>query len=145
MKSCGEFHPNEQTLPQDLALKVHIDSFGQLKYVCGLCFIIPKKVKFIPVFKREDIPKAFSFADAIIGQMRSGLGGAVEREGAFCKKPVLQYANPEIKFLVDSNEISSPFLPQSNDPIVLAKLIDKIVLSKEFRDELILDEYNFVK
>ncbi|MDC0041332.1 glycosyltransferase [Candidatus Nitrosopelagicus sp.] len=105
----------------------------------------PEKVKYIPVFKREDIPKAFCFADAIIGQMRSGLGGAVEREGAFCKKPVLQYANPEIKFLVDSSEINSPFLPQSNDPLVLAKLIDKIVLSKEFRDELVLDEYNFVK
>ncbi|RAP24945.1 hypothetical protein DID73_00130 [Candidatus Marinamargulisbacteria bacterium SCGC AG-343-K17] len=47
VKSCGEFHPNEQTLPQDLALKVHIDSFGQLKYVCGLCCIFSKEVTFI--------------------------------------------------------------------------------------------------
>ena len=106
---------------------------------------IPKKVKLIPIFKREDIPKAYAFVDAVIGQMKNGLGAAVEREAVFCMKPVLQYANPEIKFKIGNNEVSSPFLPHSNNPEVIAELIDKIVTSKEFRENLVDQEFNFVK
>ena len=106
---------------------------------------IPKKVKLIPVFKRDDIPRAYAFADAVIGQMKNGLGAAVEREAAFCKKPVLQYADPEIKFKIDNIEMNSPFLPHCNDPNTLAELMDKIVLSEKFRGELALQEYNFAK
>ena len=105
----------------------------------------PKKVKFIPVFKRDDIPGVYSSADAIIGQMKTGLGGAVEREAAFCKKPVLQYSDPKIKFQIGDKQVTSPFLPQTNDPSTLAELIDKIVESKQFRDELMRKEYEFVK
>ncbi len=106
---------------------------------------IPKKVKLIPIFKREDIPKAYAFVDAVIGQMKNGLGAAVEREAVFCMKPVLQYANPEIKFKIGNNEVSSPFLPHSNDPKVLSQLIDRIVESESFRKQLMEQEYDFIK
>ena len=42
------------------------------------------------------------------------------------------------------NENSS-FLPHSNDPKIIAELIDRIVISKEFREKLAEEEYNFVK
>ena len=107
---------------------------------------LPKKVKLIPVLKREEIPNLYSYADGVIGQMKNGLGAAIEREAAFCHKPVIQFADPEIKFKInDKIEISSPFLPHSNDPQVLADLIDKIVESEEFRKDLAVRELEFVK
>lgn len=106
---------------------------------------MPKQVKLIPMMKREELAKYYAFADAVIGQMRIGIGAAVEREAALCKKPVLQYSNPNMKYIINGKEISEPFLPKSQDPKELANLIDKIVESKEFRDELAEDEYNFVK
>ena len=105
----------------------------------------PTKVKLIPVIKREEIPNVFAFVDGVIGQMRNGLGANVEREAAMCKKPVIQYADPKYKFQIGNEERTSPFLPHTNDPQVIADLIDKIVNSKEFRDELVEKEYNFVK
>ena len=106
---------------------------------------IPDKVKLIPIFKREEIPQVYSFADAVIGQMKNGLGAAVEREAVFCKKPVLQYADPKIKFQVGNNQVSSPFLPHSNTPKILAELIDHIVESEEFRMDLMKKEFEFTK
>ena len=40
--------------------------------------------------------------------------------------------------------MQSPFQPFSNDPKVIAEIIDKIVESKEFREELFLEEQKFV-
>ena len=105
----------------------------------------PKKVKIIPVFKREDIPRAFVSVDAVIGQMKNGLGATIEREAAYCRIPVLQYADPKIKFNAGDKISNSPFLPHSNNPEVIAELIDKIVTSKEFRENLVDQEFNFVK
>ena len=105
----------------------------------------PSQVKLIPVIKRADLVSNFAFVDAIIGQMKSGLGATIEREAAFCKKPVIQYADPKIKFDIDGKQISSPFLPHSNDPKEVANIIDKVVESKEFREKLANDEYDFVK
>ena len=73
---------------------------------------LPKKVKLIPVLKREEIPNLYSYADGVIGQMKNGLGAAIEREAAFCHKPVIQFADPEIKFKIkkilkfDTDEIN---------------------------------------
>ena len=106
---------------------------------------MPKQVKLIPMMKREDLAKYYAFADAVIGQMRIGIGAAVEREAALCKKPVLQYSNPDMKYIINGKEISEPFLPKSQEPKELANLIDKIVESKEFRDNLAEEEYNFVR
>ena len=105
----------------------------------------PKKVRLIPVIKREDVPSVYSFSDGVIGQMRSGLTANVEREGVMCKKPVIQYADPNIKYKIDGKNENSSFLPHSNDPKIIAELIDKIVISKEFREKLAEEEYNFVK
>lgn len=106
---------------------------------------IPHQVKLIPMMSREELAKYYAFADAVIGQMRIGIGAAVEREAAFCKKPVLQYSDPKMKYILDGREISEPFLPKTQDPQELANLIDKVVESKEFRDKLAVEEYNFVK
>ena len=106
---------------------------------------LPSQVKLIPIIKKEEIANYYSFADAIIGQMKNGLGAAVEREASYCKKPVVQYADPKIKFEVDGIYTNSPFLPHSNNPKDVADIIDNIVLSKEFREKLTNDEYNFVK
>lgn len=105
----------------------------------------PKKVKLIPVIKREDVPSFYSFSDGVIGQMRTGLTANVEREAAMCKKPVVQYADPNIKYKIDDRDEVSAFLPHSNEPKIIAELIDKIVTSKEFREDLAEQEYNFVK
>ena len=106
---------------------------------------IPSQVKLIPVMKKEEIANYYAFADAIIGQMKNGLGAAVEREAVYCKKPVVQYADPKIKFEVNGNYINSTFLPNSNNPKDVADVIDNIVLSQEFREKLIDEEYDFVR
>lgn len=106
---------------------------------------MPKQVRLIPMMEREKLARYYAYADAVIGQMRIGIGAAVEREAVLCRKPVLQYSNPEMKYIINEEEISEPFLPKSQDPKELANLIDKIVESKEFRDKLAEDEYNFVK
>ena len=46
---------------------------------------------------------------------------------------------------MDGNKIIAPFLPNSNKPEEIAKIIDKIVESKDFRDELAYKEYEFIK
>ena len=97
------------------------------------------------MIKRENLASNFLFADAIIGQMKNGLGATIEREAAFCKKPVIQYADPRIKFDINGKQVSSPFLPHSNEPKEIANVIDKIVESKEFREKLANEEYDFVK
>ena len=106
---------------------------------------IPSQIKLIPIIKKGEIANYYVFADAVIGQMKNGLGAAVEREAVYCKKPVVQYADPKIKFEVNGDYINSTFLPHSNNPQDVADVIDKIVLSKEFREKLIDEEYNFVK
>lgn len=106
---------------------------------------LPSQVKLIPLIKKEEIPNYYAFADAIIGQMKNGLGAAVEREAVYCKKPVIQFADPKIKFVCDNKETISPFLPHSNDPKEVSKIIDKVVTSKEFRDSLLEEELKFIK
>ena len=105
----------------------------------------PDQVKFIPLVKRNELPKYYAFADAVMGQMRAGGQGAVEREAAFCKKPVICYTDPKQTVIIDGEEISPPFLPKSKDPQTLARLIDRIVDSKEFRQELVDSQYAYIQ
>lgn len=104
----------------------------------------PKQVKFIPVVKKEDMPRMYKSADAVIGQMQIGYHGATELEAAFCKKPVVHYSDPKIKYLVENKEITTEFLPQNNDPKEVAKIIDQVVKSNEFRTDLMKKEFEFV-
>jgi len=61
-----------------------------------------------------------------------------------CRKPVICYSNSKFKDIVDNKELKNTFLPNSNDPQKIADLIDEIVESKEFRDELERKEYEYV-
>ena len=105
----------------------------------------PKQVKLIPLIKQKDMAKYYNFADAILGQMRAGAGpGGIEREAAFCKRPILNYSDPNLKIIIDEKEFETPFLPKSKDPKKLAELIDKVVENKKFREELANKEFQFV-
>ena len=106
---------------------------------------LPKQVKLIPMIKRYDMPKYYYWADAVIGNLRIGSYEYVEMEAVYCKKPVISYVNHDIKIILDGKEVKSPFLPESLEPEKIAELIDKVVESKEFRDELFRKEYEFVK
>ena len=106
---------------------------------------IPKKIRFIPLIKRDELGKYFAGVDAVMGQMRSGVMGGVEREAAFCKKPVICFTDPKKLSVIDGEKILPPFLPQSNDPQEIAKIIDMVVESKQFRENLAAKEYEYVK
>ena len=105
---------------------------------------LPPQVKLIPMIKRKKMPEYYSFADAIIGNMRVETWELVDLEGVMCGKPVLSFSDPNHKLLVKGNYIQSPFLPHSNKPEDIAKIIDKVVSSKEFRNELFENERKFV-
>ena len=105
----------------------------------------PKQVKLIPMIKRNDMPRYYDWADAVIGNLRIGSYEFVEMEAVFSKKPVINYSDPKIEIILDDKKIDSPFLPKNNDPKTIAALIDKIVESKEFRDKLWEEEFKIVK
>lgn len=106
---------------------------------------MPAQVKLVPLIKREDMPKYYNFADAVLGSMRIGTFALVELEAVFCKKPVIQYTDLKIRLVIDGKDVKSPFPPYFNEPKDIAEMIDKIVESREFRDRLFQDEYNFVR
>ena len=60
------------------------------------------------------------------------------------KIKVLSHSNPNHKLSIKENYTKSSFLPDSNKPEDIAKIIDKIVSSKEFRDKLFENERKFV-
>ena len=60
------------------------------------------------------------------------------------KIEVLSHSNPNYKLSIKENYTKSSFLPDSNKPKDIAKIIDKIVSSKEFRNELFENERKFV-
>ena len=105
----------------------------------------PKKIKFIQPVKKEEIAKYYTFADAILGEFKTGHTNSIEREAALCKKAVLCFNDINQKSFLDGNEVETPFLPKSQDPKIIAELIDKIVLSSEFRENLADLEFNFMK
>ena len=49
-----------------------------------------------------------------------------------------------IQYILENKQLESQFLPTSNEPKEIAKVIDKIVESKEFRDNLLKKEREFV-
>lgn len=104
----------------------------------------PEQIKLIPLLTREEIAKYYSFADGVLGDLKSGHANNIEREAALCRKPIVNYREPDRKYIIDRNEITSPFLPTKNDPESVAKLIDKIVDSEVFRKELAEQEYHFI-
>ena len=106
---------------------------------------VPPQVKLVPMINRTDMPRYYNFADAILGNMRIGTFALIELEGVFCGKPVIQYTNPDMKVKINEQYVVPPFLPYSNEPEQIAELIDRIVTSEEFRDELFNKQYDFAK
>ena len=106
---------------------------------------MPPQIKFIPLIKRNELGSYFKSADAILGQMRAGMLGGIERDAAFCKVPVLCYIDQSKPMIIDGEKVIPPFLPKSKNPEKLAKLMDKIVESKEFRDKLAHEEFEYSK
>ena len=106
---------------------------------------IPLQVKLVPMVKRSDMINYYNFADAVIGNMCGGYTELVELEGAICKKPVLQYQSKKMTMIIKDKEILPPFYPFSNNPRDIAKAIDRIVESTEFREQLVRQQSEFIK
>ena len=106
---------------------------------------LPPQVKLIPMIKRKEMGKYYEWCDAVIGNLRIGSFEFVELEAVMCQKSVINFTDRKIKIIFEGNEIKSPFIPEKNDPIIIAQLIDKIVMSKQFREELFKKEFEFVK
>ena len=105
---------------------------------------MPQQIKLIPIIKRSEIAKYYTYADAVIANLFLGTHELVSLESVMCGTPVIQYTDHKIKIIANETEIKSPFLPFSNDPKSIADVIDKVVESKEFRQKLFEDEYQFV-
>jgi glycosyltransferase involved in cell wall biosynthesis len=106
---------------------------------------LPPQVKLIPMIKRKDMPSYYYWADAVIGNLRIGSFEYVELEGVICGKPVVSFTDKSFKMILEGTELQSPFLPEDNDPKIIAEVIDNIVSSADFREKLYKKEYEFVK
>ena len=106
---------------------------------------LPNQFKFIPLIKRNELGSYFKSVDAILGQMRAGMTGAIERDAAFCKVPVLCYIDQSKPMIINNEKVIPPFLPKSKNPKELAELIDRIVESKEFRDKITCEQFEYCK
>ena len=104
----------------------------------------PKQITFLPLINRSEIAKYYTFADGVIANLFFGSFELVGLESVMCGTPVIQYTDKKKDIIIDDKKLESPFQPFSNEPKEIAKIIDKIVESKEFREELFLQEYEFV-
>lgn len=107
--------------------------------------IKPSNVYLINKIKHEEMGNYYHFSDCVLGEMMTGHTNSIEREASLCHKPVLNYNSPDTRSLLDGIEISTPFLPRSNDPKEIAKIIDLVVSNKEFRNSLANKEFIFMK
>jgi|APSaa5957512535_1039671.scaffolds.fasta_scaffold00120_62 glycosyltransferase involved in cell wall biosynthesis len=115
------------------------------KFKNNLLMTKPEQIEFIPLIKRSELGSYFKYADVILGQMRIGVQGGIERDAAYCKKPVLSYCDKEQVMTIEEEEIIPPFLPNSNDPRSIAENLDKIVEDVQFREELAKKEYEYIQ
>jgi glycosyltransferase involved in cell wall biosynthesis len=105
----------------------------------------PDQVEFIPLIKRSELGSYFIYADAILGQMRSGTQGGIERDAAYCRKPVISYCDKKQVVTIDGEKIIPPFLPNSNSPQDLANILDRVVEDEQFREKLAENEYEYIQ
>ena len=104
----------------------------------------PKQITFLPLIDRSEIPRYYTFADAVIANLFFGSFELVGLESVMCGTPVIQYTDKKKDIILDNFTLQSPFQPFSNEPKAIAEIIDKIVESKEFREKLFLEEQKFV-
>ncbi len=62
-----------------------------------------------------------------------------------CGKPVVSFTDKSFRMILEGTELQSPFLPEDNDPKIIAEVIDNIVSSADFREKLYKKEYEFVR
>jgi glycosyltransferase involved in cell wall biosynthesis len=117
----------------------------EIKFMNKILKEKPNQIKFVEPMPRDKLAKYYSDSDAILGQMRAGHVGGVERESALFKKATIAYNDLSTNYIIDGKEIKSPFLPTDTTPNSLALLIDKIVSSKKFKEELAREEFEFIK
>ena len=112
--------------------------WGSGKYYDEILKIKPSKIEIIPKIKRQDMPSYLASMDALLGQISMTSCGSTEREAALCNKPIFCYA-PE------NFSANDPFYKEGNDPGKIAAYIDKMVLDKEFREQLALTQNTWIK
>ena len=105
----------------------------------------PDKITFVPLMSRDNVARYFAFSDAVLGSMNIGFPEGIEREAVFCNRPVIAYNNSNYDYFLDGNKEKSPFLPTTRDPKDIAKIIDLVVESHEFREKLFEEEFEFIK
>ena len=126
-----------------------VDWFGEttdeeIKFKNELLNNIPSQIRFIPPIKRSEMPSYYRFADAVLGNFYLGIYELVALESVMCGTPVVQYSDQNKEIIVNGKKLVSPFLPNSNDPKEIAKIIDRIVDSNEFRTEQFEIQHKFV-
>lgn len=106
---------------------------------------MPTQIKLIPLINRQELGSYYRGVDAILGQWRCGVLGGIEKDASFCKVPILCYIDPKKPWIIDEKEMIPPYYPRTREPIELAELIDKMVTSKEFREETIQNQFEFIQ
>ena len=99
---------------------------------------LPSQVKLIPMIQRKKMPEYYSFADAIIGNMRIGTWELVDLEGVMCGKPVLSYSDLNHKLLIKGIILNQHFYLIQINLKILQKLLMKLFHQKNL-------EMNFLK
>jgi len=115
------------------------------KFKAELLKMKPEQIEFIPIIKRSELGSYFKYADAILGQMRVGTQGGIERDAAYCKRAVVSYCDKKQVMTIENEKIIPPFLPNSNDPKIIAEFLDRIVEDSLFREKLAKKEYEYIQ
>ena len=105
----------------------------------------PKQVKLIPMIKRNEITKYYTWADTVLGNFYLGMYELVALESVMCGTPVIQYSDQDKEIIVNDEKLKSPFLPYTKNPKDIAKIIDRFVESPQFRNESYNQQLEFVK
>ena len=129
---------------------IAVDHFGEatkeeIEFKNKLLANMPKQVKLIQPVKRNEMPRYYTFADAVLGNFYLGMSELVTLESVMCGTPVIQYSDENKEIIVNDEKLKLPFLPHSKNPKEIAKIIDNFVESPQFRIESYNQQLEFVK
>jgi len=130
---------------QRFGLEKGIDKIWKAIELCKSDFELLQVKWFIEDTTIEEFNGLSSINKKLIDKKPDKVRFGIEREAAFCKKPVICYTDPKKPNIIDGEKIIPPFLPESNEPQEIANIIDRVVESKRFRDNLAEKEYEYVK
>ena len=129
---------------------IAVDHFGEatkeeIEFKNKLLANMPKQVKLIQPVKRSEMPRYYTFADAVLGNFYLGMSELVTLESVMCGTPVIQYSDENKEIIVNDEKLKLPFLPHSKNPKEIAKIIDNFVESPQFRIKSYNQQLEFVK